>query len=73
MRSVPFAVALFVPLAWNAHLTARGATLALISGGLPSGVGYSFWYGARPSCWHATHIRGALPHSARRTAAAPSS
>ena len=54
VRSVPFALALFVPLAWNAHLTLRGATLALISGAIASGVGYSLWYGALPSLKPAT-------------------
>ncbi len=54
LRSLPFALALFVPFAISAHVTARGATLALISGALASGVGYSLWYAALPSLKPAT-------------------
>jgi len=36
----------FAAVAHDLHATARGATLAAISGAVASGVGYSFWYAA---------------------------
>ncbi len=54
LRSLPFALALWVPFASRAHLTAQGAALAVASGALASGVGYSLWYAALPSLRPAT-------------------
>jgi drug/metabolite transporter (DMT)-like permease len=50
-RSVPMAAALVVlALAWTRlHASARGIALAVLSGALASGVGYSFWYAAVPT------------------------
>ena len=48
LRTVPFvAVALFVTI-YQANLTAGGIVLAIMSGALASGVGYSIWYAALP-------------------------
>lgn len=49
-RSLPMIALVSVPLALTlgAHVTLRGAILAVASGALASGVGYSFWYGALP-------------------------
>jgi len=54
LRSLPFALALWMPFSVRAHLTAQGATLAVASGALASGVGYSLWYAALPSLRPAT-------------------
>lgn len=50
-RSVLLAVALAVLAALSAspHATARGAALAVLSGAIASGVGYSLWYAALPT------------------------
>jgi len=45
-RAVPLALALSVALLGSAHVTAHGALLAVASGALTSGVGYSLWYAA---------------------------
>jgi drug/metabolite transporter (DMT)-like permease len=60
LRAVPFAVALW-GVGWLAsaepHATARGVALAVASGALASGVGYSLWYAALP---HLTATRAAI-------------
>jgi drug/metabolite transporter (DMT)-like permease len=51
LRAVPLAgstVALAALAGPALHLSWRGATFALISGGLTSGVGYAVWYAALP-------------------------
>jgi drug/metabolite transporter (DMT)-like permease len=48
-RAVPLAAALSLAALRAAHLGARGAALAVASGALASGVGYSLWYAALPS------------------------
>src|SRR5204863_6729563 len=48
-RAVPMAAALSLLSFRAAHLGARGAALAVASGALASGAGYSFWYAALPS------------------------
>jgi len=64
LRGVPLVLAvsaaagagLLGPLG-DAHVSARGATLAAISGSVTSGIGYSLWYSALPSL---TATRAAL-------------
>jgi len=46
VKTVPFAVALAVIFFLNIHLTSRGIVLAVLSGALASGVGYTVWYAA---------------------------
>jgi drug/metabolite transporter (DMT)-like permease len=49
-RALPIAIVLAViALAVGPQLSARGALLAIASGGLASGVGYSLWYAAVPA------------------------
>ncbi len=46
VKTVPFAIALIVIFFLNIHLTTRGIVLAVLSGSLASGVGYTVWYTA---------------------------
>jgi drug/metabolite transporter (DMT)-like permease len=46
---VPFAVVASLLAAPNAHVTARGLLLAIVSGSITSGLGYVAWYAALPS------------------------
>lgn len=46
VRSVPFAVACSAVFLGSMQLSLRGAVLAIISGALTSGIGYSIWYAA---------------------------
>jgi drug/metabolite transporter (DMT)-like permease len=46
VKTVPFAIALIAIFFLNIHLTSRGVMLAIISGALASGVGYTVWYAA---------------------------
>jgi drug/metabolite transporter (DMT)-like permease len=49
-RSLPFAAVLgAVALATSAHVTERGALLAIASGAVASGLGYCLWYAVLPS------------------------
>ncbi len=48
LRSVVLAVPLAAAIALGGHATARGAGLAIASGALASGIGYSLWYAALP-------------------------
>jgi drug/metabolite transporter (DMT)-like permease len=45
-RAVPFTLALSLLAAGRVHVTREGALLAVASGALASGVGYSLWYAA---------------------------
>jgi drug/metabolite transporter (DMT)-like permease len=45
-RTVPFTLALSLLAAGRVHVTRDGALLAVASGALASGVGYSLWYAA---------------------------
>jgi drug/metabolite transporter (DMT)-like permease len=45
-RAVPLALALSLACMGAAHVSSRGALLAVASGALSSGVGYSLWYAA---------------------------
>ncbi len=49
LRAVPMAVGLSVLLHRDATLDSLGATYALLSGALASGIGYAIWYTALPS------------------------
>ena len=50
LRSVPLAAAIAaVGVALGPHTTAAGVTLAVASGAIASGVGYSLWYAAVPA------------------------
>lgn len=46
VRSVPFVLAAMIPFWGSYYLSARGVVLAVLSGALASGVGYSIWYAA---------------------------
>ena len=56
-RSVPMAVIAAVPFISSAHLSARGAVLAVLSGAIASGIGYTVWYAALK---HHTATRAAV-------------
>lgn len=45
-RSVPFVVLAALPFLAQFHLSAKGATLAVLSGAVASGIGYAVWYTA---------------------------
>ena len=42
--TVPLAVALAIVCLQNSHYSAEGVVLAILSGGIASGVGYTIWY-----------------------------
>ena len=44
MRSIPFAIILALFFLKNINLTHLGILLAIISGGITSGIGYTLWY-----------------------------
>lgn len=46
VRAVPMAVVLLVVFFPNLHLSTRGLVLAVLSGALASGIGYTVWYAA---------------------------
>ena len=46
VRSVPMILIATIPFLSGRHLSARGVVLAVLSGALASGVGYSVWYAA---------------------------
>lgn len=57
-RSLPFAIVLVVAATLvDGHVSVRGALLAVASGALASGLGYSLWYAALP---HLTATRAAI-------------
>ncbi len=45
-RSVPFAVLIALPFLAQIHLSLKGILLAVLSGAIASGIGYSVWYAA---------------------------
>jgi len=47
-RSVPLAVALSLPTFPSAHASTHGIALAVASGAIASGLGYTLWYAALP-------------------------
>lgn len=46
VRSVPMMIAAALPFVAQIHLSVRGTILAVLSGAIASGVGYSVWYAA---------------------------
>lgn len=57
IRSVPMIIIAAVPFIDGIHLSYRGAGLAILSGSLASGVGYTIWYAALK---HHTATRAAV-------------
>jgi drug/metabolite transporter (DMT)-like permease len=63
LRATVFAVA-FAAASWpTRHVTPAGAWLAIASGSLASGIGYSLWYAALPSlaAWRAAVVQLLVP------------
>ena len=46
VRSVPMVLIAAAPFVWQMNVTTRGAVLAVLSGAVASGVGYTVWYRA---------------------------
>lgn len=46
LRSVPFVVFAALPFFQKSHLSTKGVLLAVLSGAVASGIGYSVWYAA---------------------------
>ncbi|HVE56477.1 MAG TPA: DMT family transporter [Pyrinomonadaceae bacterium] len=46
LRSVPFVVLIALPFLTQIHLSSKGILLAILSGAIASGIGYSVWYAA---------------------------
>ena len=46
LRSVPLVLLISLPFLANIHLSIRGIILAVLSGAVASGIGYSVWYAA---------------------------
>ncbi len=57
IRSVPMILGVALIFLPNLHLSNYGILLAVISGAVTSGIGYTFWYAALP---HHTSIRAAV-------------
>ena len=57
LRSVPMALAAAVPFIASLQVSPRGAILAVLSGAVASGIGYSVWYAALK---HHTPTRAAI-------------
>jgi drug/metabolite transporter (DMT)-like permease len=57
VRALPFSVVLLPVFAGELHLSGRGVMLAVLSGAIASGVGYSVWYAALK---HLTSTRAAV-------------
>ncbi len=57
IRTLPFAAVIAVIFLPNLHLTARGIVLAVLSGAVTSGIGYTVWYAALK---HHTATRAAV-------------
>jgi drug/metabolite transporter (DMT)-like permease len=57
VRALPFVVLLALIYLPNLHLSARGIVLAVLSGAVASGVGYTVWYAALK---HLTSTRAAI-------------
>ena len=43
-RSIPFVIVLVAVFVQSTHLSAQGIILAVLSGGIASGIGYTIWY-----------------------------
>lgn len=46
LRTLPIALVVVLPMLPAAHISGRGFLLAVISGGVASGIGYAIWYTA---------------------------
>ncbi|HSK73908.1 MAG TPA: DMT family transporter [Pyrinomonadaceae bacterium] len=46
LRSVPMVILIALPFLRNIHLSQKGILLAVLSGAVASGIGYSVWYAA---------------------------
>lgn len=46
LRSVPLVILISLPFVFQIHLSAKGILLAVLSGAIASGIGYSVWYAA---------------------------
>ena len=46
VRSVPMVILISIPFLSQIHLSARGIVLAILSGAVASGIGYTVWYAA---------------------------
>ena len=46
MRSMPFVILVALPFLVQIHLSTKGVLLAVLSGAIASGLGYSVWYAA---------------------------
>ncbi|MBK7393891.1 MAG: DMT family transporter [Chloracidobacterium sp.] len=57
IRTLPFAAVIAVIFLPNLHLSTRGITLAVLSGAVTSGIGYTVWYA---SLKHHTATRAAV-------------
>lgn len=57
IRTIPFAIAVAAVFFLHIHMTARGILLAILSGAIASGVGYTVWYAALK---HHTATRSAI-------------
>jgi len=57
IRSVPMIIVVAILFVAQIHLSTRGIVLAILSGGLTSGVGYTVWYAALK---HHTATRAAI-------------
>ncbi|HRI03821.1 MAG TPA: DMT family transporter [Pyrinomonadaceae bacterium] len=57
IRTLPFAAVIAVIFLPNLHLSTRGITLAVLSGAVTSGIGYTVWYAALK---HHTATRAAV-------------
>lgn len=63
LRATAFGAVFFAGGFGSAHFTAGGVALAVASGSLASGVGYTFWYAALPSlaAWRAAVLQLIVP------------
>ena len=57
IRSVPMVILISIPIISQMHLSGRGVLLAILSGAVASGVGYTIWYAALK---HITATRAAI-------------
>lgn len=49
LRAVPMAILASLPFIFQTHLSNKGVLLAVLSGAIASGIGYSLWYAALKS------------------------
>jgi drug/metabolite transporter (DMT)-like permease len=57
IRTVPMILSAAIPFFWQIQLSQKGAILAILSGAIASGLGYSVWYAALK---HHTAARAAI-------------